>query len=254
MIARQAQTSIAHHLQQQQSMPPYQQPQIPHMPQQHQTLEAIPLPDGWQKAYTPEGEVYYVNHRNRTTSWLHPGMAQHQHSHSFAGLSGGVGHPSHPSYAQYTRQQQHQLSLQQQLLSKEDMIRKQQLQRQEQMLQMVGNEPKTVPTTMYGDPYLSSSDHVRQASHDSGLGPTTMPYPSDVGIMDFEEGMDTSSAGGLQTSSNRTAMPPGMRGPQNRTLDYLDNLPDTHVDQEQHPGMDTDQSMGGDLLKDFGWV
>ena len=74
----------------------------------------LPLPDGWQKAYTPDGEVYYVNHKNRTTTWLHPSMAQHQHSHSITGMPGGVGH--HPmSYTQHSRHQQHQqgLSLQQ---------------------------------------------------------------------------------------------------------------------------------------------
>lgn len=57
-------------------------------------------------------------------------------------------------------------------------------QRQDHMLQqgmMAGNEPGRVPpVTLYNDPYLSSSSHERQASHDSGLGVTAMPYgPSD---------------------------------------------------------------------------
>ena len=70
------------------------------------------------------------------------------------------------------------------------------------MMGMV-NEPKQVPTTLYGDPILSSGDHVRSASHDSGLGgPTTFPYasaeapmmdpyPSEMPVIDYDDGMDT---------------------------------------------------------------
>lgn len=31
-----------------------------------------PLPEGWEQAMTPEGEIYYINHKNKTTSWLDP--------------------------------------------------------------------------------------------------------------------------------------------------------------------------------------
>uniref|UniRef100_A0A8B9HJF5 Yes-associated protein 1 n=1 Tax=Astyanax mexicanus TaxID=7994 RepID=A0A8B9HJF5_ASTMX len=31
-----------------------------------------PLPDGWEQAITSEGEIYYINHKNKTTSWLDP--------------------------------------------------------------------------------------------------------------------------------------------------------------------------------------
>lgn len=31
-----------------------------------------PLPDGWEQAVTPEGEIYFINHINRTTSWFDP--------------------------------------------------------------------------------------------------------------------------------------------------------------------------------------
>lgn len=33
---------------------------------------AGPLPDGWEQAITSEGEIYYINHKNKTTSWLDP--------------------------------------------------------------------------------------------------------------------------------------------------------------------------------------
>ncbi|XP_016099741.1 transcriptional coactivator YAP1-like [Sinocyclocheilus grahami] len=31
-----------------------------------------PVPDGWEQAITSEGEIYYINHKNKTTSWLDP--------------------------------------------------------------------------------------------------------------------------------------------------------------------------------------
>ncbi|MGH0149452.1 UNVERIFIED_CONTAM: hypothetical protein FKN15_061440 [Acipenser sinensis] len=31
-----------------------------------------PLPEGWEQAITPEGEIYYINHKTKTTSWLDP--------------------------------------------------------------------------------------------------------------------------------------------------------------------------------------
>lgn len=31
-----------------------------------------PLPDGWEQARTPEGEIYFINHQARTTSWFDP--------------------------------------------------------------------------------------------------------------------------------------------------------------------------------------
>lgn len=31
-----------------------------------------PLPEGWEQAITPEGEVYFIDHVNRTTSWFDP--------------------------------------------------------------------------------------------------------------------------------------------------------------------------------------
>lgn len=31
-----------------------------------------PLPEGWEQAQTAEGEVYFINHQMRTTSWFDP--------------------------------------------------------------------------------------------------------------------------------------------------------------------------------------
>uniref|UniRef100_A0A8C4EVG3 WW domain-containing protein n=1 Tax=Dicentrarchus labrax TaxID=13489 RepID=A0A8C4EVG3_DICLA len=31
-----------------------------------------PLPEGWEQAVTADGEVYYIDHINKTTAWVDP--------------------------------------------------------------------------------------------------------------------------------------------------------------------------------------
>ena len=31
-----------------------------------------PLPPGWEQGVTPEGDIYYINHIEKTTSWFDP--------------------------------------------------------------------------------------------------------------------------------------------------------------------------------------
>lgn len=31
-----------------------------------------PLPEGWEQSSTADGEVYFINHQTRTTSWFDP--------------------------------------------------------------------------------------------------------------------------------------------------------------------------------------
>ncbi|CAG9580281.1 putative zinc finger protein 2 [Leishmania major strain Friedlin] len=32
----------------------------------------MPMPPGWEMAYTPNGEIYYIDHNTRTTHWQLP--------------------------------------------------------------------------------------------------------------------------------------------------------------------------------------
>ena len=55
--------------------PPTQSsPHSPNVSMQNlqQSLQNIPLPGGWEQASTPEGEIYYINHVDRTTTWFDP--------------------------------------------------------------------------------------------------------------------------------------------------------------------------------------
>lgn len=42
-------------------------------------VELGPLPEGWEQAQTSEGEVYFINHQTRTTSWFDPRIRMYIH-------------------------------------------------------------------------------------------------------------------------------------------------------------------------------
>ena len=204
-------------------MPPYQQGGGTHLD--------TPLPNGWEKSFTPEGEVFYVNHKSRTTSWLHPGhhSPHHQHSHSLVNMAGG-GHPNFLRGGGHFRQNSPGgagMTLSQHLQTSGDLHNRSPQTHQRfpsvpiEHIPVMGGEPKQVPTTMYGDPILSS-EHVRSSSHDSGLGgPTNFPYASETPMMgEYDESMDTSGA----ISGMKFPAMGGMRGgaPNHRSLEYLD--------------------------------
>ncbi|KAJ8955344.1 hypothetical protein NQ318_003438 [Aromia moschata] len=70
-----------------------------------------PLPEGWEQAQTPEGEIYFINHQTRTTSWFDPRIPTHLQQRSSRGsIVGSAWHSptlsSSPSKAQQIRLQQ----------------------------------------------------------------------------------------------------------------------------------------------------
>ncbi|KAL1777547.1 membrane-associated guanylate kinase, WW and PDZ domain-containing protein 2, partial [Sigmodon hispidus] len=46
----------------------------PTKPEENEDLD--PLPDNWEMAYTEKGEVYFIDHNTKTTSWLDPRLAK----------------------------------------------------------------------------------------------------------------------------------------------------------------------------------
>ncbi|XP_047430996.1 membrane-associated guanylate kinase, WW and PDZ domain-containing protein 2a isoform X4 [Mugil cephalus] len=46
------------------------------MPKPDENDELGPLPDNWEMAYTEKGEVYFIDHNTKTTSWLDPRLAK----------------------------------------------------------------------------------------------------------------------------------------------------------------------------------
>ncbi|KAM6986826.1 membrane-associated guanylate kinase, WW and PDZ domain-containing protein 2a isoform 2-T2 [Aplochiton taeniatus] len=49
-------------------------PKMPPKPEENDDLG--PLPDNWEMAYTEKGEVYFIDHNTKTTSWLDPRLAK----------------------------------------------------------------------------------------------------------------------------------------------------------------------------------
>ncbi|KAM9846170.1 membrane-associated guanylate kinase, WW and PDZ domain-containing protein 2a [Aulostomus maculatus] len=46
------------------------------IPKPEENNELGPLPDNWEMAYTEKGEVYFIDHNTKTTSWLDPRLAK----------------------------------------------------------------------------------------------------------------------------------------------------------------------------------
>lgn len=94
---------------QQQQQPPQQPPPPPQQqpPQQaQQQLQNVdPLPEGIVRAYTQDGEAYFINHNNQTTSWSDPRINQ-QNATSLT--------PMNAQDMQFIKQQQLMMQQQQQ--------------------------------------------------------------------------------------------------------------------------------------------
>ncbi|XP_064639429.1 transcriptional coactivator YAP1-like isoform X2 [Lineus longissimus] len=152
------------------------------------------LPPGWEQAQTPDGEIYFINHAEKATSWFDPRLPPNLQRP-------GVRIQSPPSPQQAVQQQQQQ-QLQRinaqverqrglklaQLQQEKERLRKRQeeLSRQEMLLctstiqEENMNTPVSTPSsemqsvTSGVDPFLGQGGttdfHTRQESADSGLG------------------------------------------------------------------------------------
>jgi len=198
-----------------------------------------PLPEGWEQAITPEGEVYFINHQARTTSWFDPRLPAHlqrppvlqqqlnaaalaQAAANAAGQAAANGRPTASQLLQMPRQQE--LRLQQLQLERERLklrqqeIMRQMEQEQARLRQQTSSRVPAPPTKMEDglelDPFLSgsmgnpstpSSDfHSRQESADSGLGmgtSYTLPNTPEDYLNTMDDNMDTISENDLGGAS-----------------------------------------------------
>jgi protein yorkie len=144
-----------------------------------------PLPEGWEQAQTPEGEIYFINHQTRTTSWFDPRIPTHlqQRSPGTGTVAGQSWHSGSLSQSSPAKQQQFRLQLLQ--FERDRLKLRQQEIRMQQELMMRGSS-----NDLALDPFLTSlNDHSRQESADSGLGLGTtysMPHTPE----DFLANMD----------------------------------------------------------------
>ncbi|CAH0562137.1 unnamed protein product [Brassicogethes aeneus] len=144
-----------------------------------------PLPDGWEQAQTNEGEIYFINHQTRTTSWFDPRIPTHLQQRSPNNLIGPAWHSTLSQSSPANQAQQTRLHLLQ--LEREKLKQRQQEIRRQDMLR--SSSPM--------DPYLSSyTDHSRQESGDSGLGmgnTYSLPHTPEDYLANMDDNMDVGS-------------------------------------------------------------
>uniref|UniRef100_A0A8C8SZ35 Yes associated protein 1 n=1 Tax=Pelusios castaneus TaxID=367368 RepID=A0A8C8SZ35_9SAUR len=207
-----------------------------------------PLPDGWEQAMTQDGEIYYINHKNKTTSWLDPRLDPRFAMNQRISQSAPVKQP--PPLAPQSPQggvmgggssnQQQQMRLQQLQMEKERLrLKHQELLRQELALRSqlptmeqdggsqnpvsspgMSQELRTM-TTNSSDPFLNSGTyHSRDESTDSGLSMSSYSVPRTPD--DFLNSVDEMDTGDISQSN--------IPSHQNRFPDYLEAIPGTNVD------------------------
>ncbi|XP_012730683.2 transcriptional coactivator YAP1 [Fundulus heteroclitus] len=192
------------------------------------------LPEGWEQAITPEGEIYYINHKNKTTSWLDPRYAQNQPRitqsapvkqsgqlppSTHGGVMGGNNQLRLPQIEkERLRLQQHrpqELAVRNQLPTSMD-----QDGSTNPVSSPLAQDARTM-TVNSSDPFLNSGTyHSRDESTDSGLSMSSYSVPRTPD--DFLNSVDEMDTG--------DPLPPSIATQPNRFPDYLDAIPGTDVD------------------------
>ncbi|KAM9481304.1 transcriptional coactivator YAP1 [Clarias gariepinus] len=204
-----------------------------------------PLPDGWEQAITADGEIYYINHKNKTTSWLDPRLDPHYALNQpritqSAPVKPGTQLPSSPPNLAVMggRLQQLQLEKERLRLKHQELHRPrpQELALRNQlptsMEQDSGTQnPVSSPgmgqdgrsmTTNSSDPFLNSGTyHSRDESTDSGLSMSSYSVPRTPD--DFLNSVDE-----METSDSLG--PASLATQPSRFPNYLDEIPGTDVD------------------------
>ncbi|XP_055859205.1 transcriptional coactivator yorkie isoform X1 [Episyrphus balteatus] len=182
----------------------WEDPRVPIQRQQHLTNRSVnprsvskdsaastdslgSLPEGWEQALTESGDVYFINHINRTTSWNDPRIPIYMQK------------PSSAARPEMNWMESKSIDKERDYLKARDSI-------QEQRSRLVHK------LDLQMDPFLSGMpDHSRQESADSGLSlssnnfSVTPDYLSQIGdSMDCisESGGDLNSVSGLESPDN----------------------------------------------------
>ncbi|XP_075822965.1 transcriptional coactivator YAP1 isoform X7 [Microtus pennsylvanicus] len=222
----------------------------PAVPQALMNAASGPLPDGWEQAMTQDGDVYYINHKNKTTSWLDPrldprfGKTMNQRitqsapvkqppplapqSPQGSVLGGGNSNQQQQMQLQQLQMEKERLRLKQQELLRQELALRSQLPTLEQdggtqnaVSSGMSQELRTM-TTNSSDPFLNSGTyHSRDESTDSGLSMSSYSVPRTPD--DFLNSVDEMDTG---DTINQSTLP----SQQSRFPDYLEAIPGTNVD------------------------
>ncbi|MBN3323198.1 YAP1 protein, partial [Atractosteus spatula] len=222
------------------------------MPVQQNIMNSTsgPLPEGWEQAITSDGEIYYINHKNKTTSWLDPrldpryALNQQRITQSAPvkqasplpsqSPQGGVMGGNNQMRLQQLQMEKERLRLKHQELLRQ--VRPQELALRNQLptsMEQDGGTQNAVSspgmaqdvrtmTTNSSDPFLNSGTyHSRDESTDSGLSMSSYSVPRTPD--DFLNSVDEMDTGDSLGPSSMATQP-------SRFPDYLDTIPGTNVD------------------------
>ncbi|XP_066920044.1 transcriptional coactivator YAP1-A-like [Clytia hemisphaerica] len=166
-------------------------------PQQQQQLQQSglgPLPDGWEQAHTPEGEVYFINHKKQTTSWSDPRLSQQQQQQQQQNMGSTSPPPMNTQQSMHFMKQQQQQQQQQMLMQQQQQQVQHQHQRSgsnHQIDPILGSNSLlgNLVRDKYGMPMnIGMGIHGRGSSTDSGLdGMGTLLTPPVDDPMNMDE-------------------------------------------------------------------
>lgn len=189
-----------------------QQQQMQFLQKQQQQRNATPvttglsaLPEGWEQKHTADGEMYFINHLDRTTTWNDPRIPAHmQKQSSLQTSSTTLPRPPPPPIGPLSTTltgisslngcADFKPNLRVQMLLKE---RERYRQRSQEILYGVPSlgEDSGTGTVTGMDAFLGNSDcHSRQESSDSGLGLGSFSLPRTPEGALSPDGDDRSSA------------------------------------------------------------
>lgn len=149
--------------------------------------ETGPLPEGWEQAVTGDGEVYYIDHINKTTSWVDPCLAKIN--------------PTLLNLAMQQRQENERLRCKQQATSQDTGVRS----------RMDHDRNTLVPPldvrirASNHEPTLNGA-HSRNESTDSGLSVSSLPRTTDHMLSPVDH-MDTGDSGESSSLPLQESMP-----------------------------------------------
>ncbi|XP_053980967.1 transcriptional coactivator yorkie isoform X2 [Hylaeus anthracinus] len=160
-----------------------------------------PLPDGWEQARTPEGEIYFINHQTRTTSWFDPRIPSHLQRAPTSGAMLPQNWLQQPTGGGIQSNQTLQACQQKLRLQSLQMERERLKQRQQEIMRQQELMLRQSTTDAAMDPFLSgiNEQHARQESADSGLGlgsAYSLPHTPEDFLANIDDNMDGTSDGG----------------------------------------------------------
>uniref|UniRef100_A0A0B6YR91 WW domain-containing protein n=1 Tax=Arion vulgaris TaxID=1028688 RepID=A0A0B6YR91_9EUPU len=175
-------------------------------------VDKVPLPPGWERAYTADLEVYFINHIDRTTSWFHPSLPTHLQRPGMKFQQQLTSGPMSPQQDRLKHLKLQQLQMEQERLKKrQDEIALQEMALRAQVGETVIGTSGDITAisqsseiTSITDPFFgqtgTSDHHSRQESADSGLGGmgTNYSLPRTPDFLGNMEDMDTQDGGGNQ--------------------------------------------------------